>query len=269
MLPLAYVGLTPDELNHLVEGEIWERWLKAEPALSVVGSLDDLHAWRGLSTDGALGALVRLAAWDGGDDELAAIAVVHQLHGGVRRLSCGLADLSDDIEGVVVGALWEKIRTFPWRRRTRAYAANLMLDTKAAVLALLQPGRTRRGPEPVVFIDTTTSCLDAIADDRTRLCSPDKACEEATTELVALLDWARATRVVSGEDVLLLVELIQAGYQVADRETPRTLRGVCSEAAVARVAEWRGVCAKTIVRHRNRVVSALREEAPRFLAEAA
>jgi hypothetical protein len=269
MLPLVYVGIAPEELDRLVEGEVWERWVGAEVALAEVGSLAQLHRLRGLATDGPLGALVRLAARDGGDDELAGIAVVHQLEGGVRRLARSFGDLSSDIEAVLIGALWEQIRTFPWRRRTRAYAANLILDTKTAAMAHLQSGRTRRGAEPVLFVDTTTSPLDGLADQGWHQHSAQADCEQAADDLAALLDWAKARGVVARDDVLLLAELVQAGREVADRETRRTLRGVCSEAAVLRVAQRRGVSARTIVRHRNRVVAVLRDAAPRYLAEVA
>jgi hypothetical protein len=269
MLSLTHLGVTPWELNDLVEGEVWARWLEAEPALATVGCLPELHALRGLVADGPLGALVRLAARDGGDDELAGIAVVHQLEGGVRRLVRRLGDQSDDIEAVVIGALWEKIRTFPWRRRTRAYAANLILDTKTAVMVQLQPGRTRHGREALVFVDATTSSFDAIVGRGRCVGVADQSGDLASAELFALLEWAWATHVISGDDVRLLRELVDAGHEVAEQDTPRTLRGVCSEAAVMRVAERRGVCAKTIVRHRNRAVVALRAGVPRYLVEAA
>ncbi len=268
MSPLVHVGVTPEELEKLVEGDIWKRWLTTEPALSAVASLGELHALRGLLTDGPLGALVRLAARDGGDDELAGIAVVHQLEGGVRRLIRTMADQSGDIEAVVIGSLWETIRAFPWRRRTHAYAANLILDTRTSAMALLHPGRPRRGPDPVLIVDTTSPRFAAIAHERFQW-SVQPTYEEAPVDLTALLDWARSRRVVTDEDVRLLAELLQAGHEVADRETPRTLRGVCSEAAVLRVAERRGVSARTIVRRRNLVVAALRAEAPLYLAEVA
>lgn len=269
MLPLLFVGVSPAELNELVAGDVWDRWLAADPPLGDVSSLDDLHARRGLGADRALGALVRLAARDGGDEELAAIAVVHQLQGGLRRLIRDLADLSEDVEPVVVATLWEEVRTFPWRRRSRAYASNLLWETRASSLAQLQLGRTRRGREPVVFVDTMARLLDTVALERGDLASQRADAVDARADLAKLLTWAKARRLLSQDDEQLLVDLVRAGHQVADGEAPRTRRGSCSEAALALVAEERGVCSKTIARHRNRVVATLRQQGPRFVAEVA
>ena len=268
MTPLGYAGVTPDELNAMVRGEVWERWVSAEPSLAAVESLDALHDLRGRATDDALGALVRLAARDGGDDQLAGIAVVHQLNGGVLRLLASLGDLSDDIEAIVIGALWERIRMFPWKRRHRAYAANLVLDTKASVMAHLNPGGPRRRPDRLVFIGST-ALLEAVAEGRLCADRSEDCCDDIVDELTDLLDWARGTCVVPPGDVALLLELVAAGRELAGLESPRTLRGMCSEAAMLRVARRRGVSTKTILRRRNRAVAALRAHVERYLAEVA
>lgn len=143
-----------------------------------------------------------------------------------------LHDLSEDIDEVVMGALWAEIRTFPWRRRTRAFAASLLFDTRASVMSLLLPGRTRGGPEPVALVNPQSPAAD-------RLAGPDPACgrgsrsasEESAVELVELLDWALATHIIDRVDAALQMELIAAGEEVADEDTPRTLRGTCSQAA--------------------------------------
>lgn len=269
MLSLLYVGVSPAELNELVAGGVWDRWLVADPSLGDVSSLDELHARRGLGADCALGALVRLAARDGGDEELAAIAVVHQLQGGLRRLIRDLADLSEDVEPVVVAALWEQVRTFPWRQRTRAYASNLMWETRASALAQFQLGRTRHGREPLVFVDTMTTLLDTVASDRGDLSVQLGESVDSSADFAKVLAWARARRLLTWDDEQLLIDLVRAGYQVADREAPRTRRGSCSEAALALVAEQRGVCTKTVARQRNRVVATLRQQGPRFVGEVA
>jgi hypothetical protein len=86
MLPIIHVGITPTELQETVEGEIWQRWCTAEPDLAWVQSLAALDELRGRdATDGPMGALIRLAAQDGGNDELAGIAIVHLLEGGIGR----------------------------------------------------------------------------------------------------------------------------------------------------------------------------------------
>jgi len=88
-------------------------------------------------------------------------------------------------------------------------------------------------------------------------------------ELAEFLDWALASGVIQRDDALLLLDLVAAGDEVADEDTPRTLRGTCSQAAVLRVAQQRGVCGKTVMRQRDRVVATLRESAAGYLAEVA
>ena len=267
---IACLGVSAAELNEQVAGAVWARWVQAEPALSEVVDLNALHVLRGRDADAPLGALVRLAAQDGGDDQLAAIAVVHQLAGGVKRLTISLRDLSDDIEAVVVGALWAEIRSFPWRRRTRAFAASLMYDTRAAVMAVLLPGRTRRGDDPLVLMDPLGSLADCVVGSSASWRSNrPPSCEQSAVELVELLDWALAGGVIDREDAGLLLELVAAGEEVADGDTPRSLRGTSSQTAVLRVAKQRGVCGKTVIRHRDRLVAALRECAGTYLADVA
>ncbi|ROR91127.1 hypothetical protein [Nocardioides aurantiacus] len=264
---LLSVGMTACQLERAVAGPVWARWAAAEPALAGVGSLQRLENMRGAACDPGLGALVRIAAGDGRGAELAAIAVVHQLEGGLRRLCWRLRDLSDDIEAVVVGELWRQIRTFPWQRRTRAYAANLLLDTRAAVLRELHPDRDRDGQQRVVLVEGDSTKLDLLIGAQPAEAHSASGSEATDREFVQLVRWARSCRAISGDDVDLLVDLLEAGHQVDSSD--RCTRGVSSDAALRLVAERRGVCTKTVVRHRNRVLDALRAAAPRYLSEVA
>jgi hypothetical protein len=267
MLPIAHVGIAPPQLAEMVEGEVWDRWVSAEPELAAVGSLAELNALRASATDGPLGALVRLAAADGGDEELAGIAVVHQLEAGVQRLVCEFRNLTEDIEAVVIGALWEEIRTFPWRRRTRSYAANLLYDTRRGVTATLLPGTTRRGPEPVVLIDPQSQLMNALTERRTT--GWRESLDDAAAELAELLGWAVTAGVVTDAQARLLVELVTADRVARDPRSPNSARGACSVAAATRVAERHGLCRKTVFRQRDKAIRRLREAADRYLVEAA
>ncbi len=267
MSSIIHVGIPPSNLAEMVDGEIWDRWLRAEPALAAVNSLTELDALRGSATDGPLGALVRLAARDSGDDEMAGIAVVHQLEGGVQQLIRQFRNLTDDIETVVIEALWEKIRTFPWQRRAQSYAANLVYDTRATVVALLLPDKTRRGPEPVVFIDPQSGLLDVVAGS-TGTDTDEDLCD-ARDQLADLLSWALATNAITPEDARLLVELVLADRGALDTESPQRARGACSVAAVAKVAQHHGLCTKTVFRRRDQALASLRASAGRYLSEVA
>ncbi len=266
MWPIAYLDISLVSLDRGVQGEIWAGWVAAEPSLGVVSSLGELRALPDVVADVPLGALVRLAAQDSGDDPLAGVAVALLLEGGAAHLMRSLGDLSDDIEADVLGALWIQIRTFPWRRRTHAYAANLILDTRTAVLKQLLPGHGRRSIAPLVLVDPQGDLEeDQVIEDPWCGCGPGSACEESARELVDLLEWALASQVIGVEDVALLLELIAAGDAVADMDTARTLRGACSQAAVLRVADAHGVSTRTVRRHRDRVMASLRDSATSYL----
>jgi hypothetical protein len=122
----------------LHEQSALDRWRQVEPVLAGVTDLEDLR--RQLRpgaprkrADELLGALVRLSAVDGHDDGDAVLLLLHLLIEGAEVLAGRLADQAGDVLALVVGELTAQIRSFPWRRRTRAYAANLLLDTKAAL----------------------------------------------------------------------------------------------------------------------------------------
>src|SRR4051812_48142024 len=103
---IRQAGITPQELDELVGEDGWRQWCLAEPDLSEFGSLKAVRELRGEVEDQALGALLRLAATDGHNDQLAAIAVMHQLGGSVRTIARHFWHLSEgDIEGIVVGAI--------------------------------------------------------------------------------------------------------------------------------------------------------------------
>ena len=56
---------------------------------------------------------------DGEDDELAAVAVLHQVGGSVRTIARHFWHLADgEAEGIVTGAMWEQIRAYDWHGRT-------------------------------------------------------------------------------------------------------------------------------------------------------
>ena len=121
-------------------------WAAQATALRNLQSVADLPALVAQPNDPALadqviGALVHLAAVDGADDPDALLVLLHLLSAGVHTLAAKLRHLSDDIVAVVVGELTCQIRRYPWRRRTRAHASNLLLNTKQALLrGELRPG---------------------------------------------------------------------------------------------------------------------------------
>ena len=181
-----------------------------------------------------MGALLRLAAGDGGDDEDAVLLVLHLVDLGSRRLRQRFpADL-------VLGQLTICIRAFPWRTRTRAYAANLLHDTEKALCREVRPNWARyRGDEDQL--------VDPTERDATGGLHPlDRAVQNASEgdlDLVDLLLWARRTQVVDPRDLAMLLDYFTArtGGIVAGHDhvarlhgvTPRTSRRRCAAALQA------------------------------------
>ncbi len=257
MLPMTYAGISPTELQERVEGKVWSRWCASEPDLAQVRSLADLDSLRGrAATDGPLGGLLRLAAIDGGNEPLAAVAIMHLLKGGVGRVIRSYGDLSPDIETVVVGALWERIRTFPTARRTHAYAASLILDTRKQVRRMLLPDR-RTTP-----IAPDTPALFMAGD---LACGPDRA----MVEVIDLLGWALAARAIEPCDARIVLELLAAGHEVDGTQPRKALSGCCTTAARVRVATSYGISDRAVSRRRDRALARLRAAVPTYLAEVA
>ena len=92
MPSIAQAGVTPRELDSLVDGERWRAWCRARPELAGFNSLASIRRLRGTAEDQALGALLWLAATDGGDDQLARTARATTLAGSLRGWSVALVD---------------------------------------------------------------------------------------------------------------------------------------------------------------------------------
>lgn len=229
-----------------------DRWAATEPALVALSGVQDLarttSRWSDANrADEVLGALVRCAAADGGDDHDAVLVLLHLLAPGVNALAGRLHDLdaAGDLLAVVVGQLAVEIRKFPWRRRRRAYAASLLLDTRRAVLRELGIRRGSVAREVLVDDDPFwwESTLDAV---------PGPEEPGALDELVDFLRWATRRRLVDPDDVQVVWQLEQLhGY---------------GQAAGARVAQAWGVHERTVRRRQVRVLSELRAAAAEYVA---
>ena len=224
-------------------------WAAQATVLKDLQSLADLPGLVARTADPAhadqvIGALVRLAAADGADDPDALLVLLHMLSAGVHTLAGKLGHLSDEIVTVVVGELTCQIRRYPWRRRTRAHASNLLLNTKQALLrGELRPGLPDQ--PMLVLVDP---------HDALRLVDTEKQHSE-DVDVVDLLLWAGGHGVAPLEDLLMLLELERRrGYGTATRH---------------RVAHELGVNERTIRRRRDRALTALREAGDDYLATVA
>lgn len=255
MFDASLLGESRTELTaRLDDAGTFTRWVELTPQLSAgdtVSSVADVFDALAPSSDPALwdvllGALLQLAALDGGDQPDAVLAVLHAVAGGAARLVRRGFE-----EGLVLGQLTIQIRTYPWRTRRRAVAANLLLDTEHALCREVHPARmqTRRRACPVT---ETSVDMGPYSDDPGPFDElvPDPAGDDL--DLVDLLLWAERTGVVDARDLSMLLE-----YHYA-----REFSGSGHE-HVARVF---GVNVRTSKRRCAATLQALHAAAPQYLA---
>lgn len=175
------------------------RWARQYPALD---GYADLTAVRAATedrrdktrSDGVLAALARLAARDGGDDMLAARVLLQLLLPGAIRLAQRITAVTGDpveAEADVLAQLTMLIRTYPWQRRPKRIAANLLLDCQQQ---LTRAARRSRGDVP--------AGLQPICEEE-----PDPAASREADERVEVIDlflWAQTRGVLNAEEALLL-----------------------------------------------------------------
>jgi len=244
------VGSWPTLAARIDGNAVLTRWATAEPALAGLTTVAELLAACSETSEhersnAVLGALVRLAAVDGGRDDDALALLLHLLSGLVWTMARQLRDLSPDIVAVVVGELACQIRRYPWQRRPRAVAANLRADTRRAVLAELRP-RDRRHPERGEFLTADGDVARLIPTD------PSDGAEDV--DVADLLQWAVRSG-VGAADLELLIET-ECGRDVQ--------QGGDSE-----VAAKHGISTRTLYRRRSRTLTALRAIAHDYLAAVA
>jgi hypothetical protein len=201
------ISTTPANLTHRMDAE-WRhlvsspataealaRWRRLEPAIEGLTDLDQLrtavHDRTDLDrSDQILSALVRLAAVTGHGDVLAARVVLQLLVPGAIRLAQSLATMVGDqptSEAVVFAELTILIRTYPWQRRPRRIAANLLLDCRQRLT------RSHHRTRPEISAGLSLHDPSAAADSDDRFALHD------------LLWWARRRGILSRFEAQLLV----------------------------------------------------------------
>lgn len=267
MPSITQAGVTPRELDSLVDVEVWRAWCRARPELAAFDSLATIRRLRGAAEDQALGALLWLAATDGGDDQLAAVAVLHQLGGSVRVIARHFWHAADgEADGIVAGAMWEQIRAYNWRERTGRHAQAIHHATRKSVRSVVLRDDSRWQSRGVIPLDPQSWFFEAALDE------PGQADDGLGSlgpqdELQVLLLWSLREGVLAEEEVALLESLVES-----DRANPcitKWMRGACSVSAVERAASTRGVCAKSVTRARDRAIAKLRQAVPIFMDEVA
>lgn len=175
------------------------RWAHAYPALAGYADLTAVQVATEdrcdkTRSDAILAALARLAARDGDDDMLAVRVLLQLLLPGAIRLAQRITAVTGDpveAETDVLAELTAQIRTYPWRRRPRRIAANLLLDCQQQ---LTRAARRHCGDVPVG--------LQPICEDEPDLGAGREADERV--EVIDLFVWAQTRGVLNAEEALLL-----------------------------------------------------------------
>ncbi|MEU1628188.1 hypothetical protein ABZ746_23230 [Streptomyces sp. NPDC020096] len=173
-----------------------------------------------------------------------------------------------EVAHIVIGALYEVVRTYPLQRRPRRVAANLAMDTLRLARRELRWGGVLEDTEPL----EASPALRVAADDPdpyeraalaelaeeaavAGLADPATPAEELAGtrgELVELLLWALREQVLDEQSVAAIGDHYR---EVADADD------VAAGAAGVSAAAWR--------KRRSRAVQRLQQAAPRWLADAA
>lgn len=218
-------------------------------------------------SDRWLTALLRRAR---SGSELAALMVVQAMSPSAMKSLRRLGDLAgdagfsrDESAQLLVGTLFEVVRTYPLERRPHKVALNISWDThQRASREMQREVRAQKATSQRTTVGQVVGPDPAAAAERALLA--DQAAEMglgayesadltgARGELVDLLVWALRERVVGREGVQVLADHYREGA-LGDVEAAR--------AAGVSAAAWR--------KRRSRVVQQLREAAPQWLAQAA
>ena len=248
----AIAGSWPNLIDRLDRAGRPTAWARQAPALAGLVSVADLPGMVAehvppAHADEVIGALVRLAAADSADDTDALLVLLHLLSGGVHALATRLGHLSDNILTLVVGELTCRIRRYPWQRRTRAHAKNLLLDTKQALLR----GELRAGlPDQPAVVP-----VDPRDPTFRRLDVPDAENDDVDIDVIDMLLWAGEHGIAPLQDLqMLLDQERRRGYGTATRH---------------RVANDLGINERTVRRRRDRALTSLRDARWAYLATAA
>jgi hypothetical protein len=231
------------------------RW-STDQRLETLTTVEELKTWtrpgNPQRADEVLGALIGLAASEGGDDPEAVLVVLHLLLPGADRIARKMRHLHPDALALVLGEL---------ARRTHAHAANLLMDSQNAVWrGELKPYRTDLGHRDAeLLVDPVDDARGAGAQlGRAGLLefAPTAGTGANDLDLVDMLLWARRTGAVDATDLAVLIELEYA------RDTP----GVVSpQQHVAAIHGW---SVRSVQRYRDRALTALRDCSQAYLAAA-
>lgn len=177
----------------------WQRWCFKDPELAVVDDLLELADWTRVAEPRAKDALLARLHEMAVHDPEAAVVVAWLLLPGACKLASKLTDVSAEIDALVAGALWIRVRTQP---ADRYVAATILRDVRRVLLIDLGIGAAARRSDPV-WSRTTTY------DDIQRLEQADQLDVCAESESGFLIQAAVLNGAITSTEAGLLLALAQ------------------------------------------------------------
>ncbi|MBK9696728.1 MAG: hypothetical protein IPO80_04745 [Propionibacteriaceae bacterium] len=256
---LGMIDHNPNDDDVASRPQSLAEWVAAQADALPHGDLHSLRRWlRETDPQVVDRFLVSVAGWaavDGGNDVMAAKLLAWALLPGAARLARELRVLSAEVDHLVASRLWIEVRTFPWQRRSRV-AAWILRQTKNGVLADCQvPSRLRRHDPAWFMVDPSPRSMAAIPAAVAPL--------DSRGELLLLLEWAVEEGVITADDRLLLLGLVQASDLEPERRSC-TMAGLLAHRVSGTVGDALGVSARTVRRRASRCLRALAEAAPSY-----
>jgi hypothetical protein len=224
----------------------WQRWCHQDPDLAVVDDLFALPHWtRQAELQAKDAVLARLHEMAQRDPE-AAVVLSWLLLPGACQLAGKLADLSPEIDALVAGALWIRVRT---RHADQYVAATILRDVRRAVLIDLGIGDPARRSDPV-WTRTTTF------DDPERLEQAEQIEVCAESELGFLVQAAVLDGAITSTEADLLLALAEAA-EVLGAPARRGRAGLTAPAVIDEGARHRPKSARSVRRQVTDIVRRL------------
>lgn len=227
----------------------WQRWCHLDPELAVVDDLVDLPAWTRRASPATKDALLARLHRRAQEDAEAASVLAWLLLPGATRLADNLWDLSPDIDALIAGELWLRIRTRPAQR---CVAATILRAVRRSLLAEL--GNAEAAQRRDRTWANTTLCDNA--GDLDLLAGLPDLDADAVFESSLLVQRALLGGVLHLADASLLQELADVA---GERQAParRGRAGLTSPAVVAQVTRHRPRSARSVRRRASMLMDRL------------
>lgn len=230
----------------------WARWCHRDPDLAVVDDLDDLPSWTRVASrpnaDALLATLHRMAQ----DDAEAATVLAWLLVPGATTIAGRLADLSMEVDALVAGALWIRVRA---AAAPQHVATTILRDVRRMVLGDLGVGDAARRADPAWARTTTHGGTSHLPEGEAPWGDP-------AFEADLLIQAAVVERVITTFEARLLLELAQTADALGV-SSRRGRAGLTAPAVIEAVTDYRPESGRTI---RRRVATAL-ERLARFAVD--